>query len=144
MRYSVSPSRTLYSPEPVGSCAVAAGAVRTVPRAAGRGAGAAACCGAIGSVLIDGALGAGVGVACGAADTCGDVGAAACAGGATRDCGGSSSKVYSRTRRPEDQVSSRITSTNGSCTARSLCTRRYMRPSGRRATVTWVDGSTAL
>ena len=58
--------------------------------------------------------------------------------------GGSSSKVYSRTRRPLDQVISRMTSTNGSCTTRSLVRRRNVRPSARRETDTWVLCSTAL
>src|SRR5262245_762756 len=147
MRYSVSPSRTLYSSGPVGNAAAGAAGARlvcTAPReaGAGRGAGAAAVGGIGVGATVDG-VGAGA-AAGGAADTCGAAGAWACTGGATRDCGGSSSSVNSRTRRPDDHVSSRITSTNGSCTARSLVTRRYGLPSGRRAIVTCVEGSTAL
>ena len=145
MRYSVSPSLTLYSPSPLGALAGATGDARcTVPRAAGAaGRGAGAACGAAAAAPALGAVCAGVD-GCGAAEICGAAGACAITGGATRDCGGSSSSVYSRTSRPDDHVSSRITSTNGSCTARSLCTRRYGRPSGRRASVTVVDDSTAL
>ena len=50
--------------------------------------------------------------------------------GARAIVGGSTNRVYSRTSRPLAQVSSRITSTKGSCTARSLLRRRYGRPSG--------------
>ncbi len=55
-------------------------------------------------------------VAGGAAGAGSGAGAAASA----RFDGGSNSSVYSRTSLPLVQVSSRITSTNGSCTARSL------------------------
>ena len=135
-RYSVSPSRTLYSSMLPAGAALGAGAaarcIGAAGAAAGRGVGAGAAArggaggvtGAIGAAAIGGDAGAGVVVAPGAAEITGAAGAAACTGGATRDCGGSSSRVYSRTSRPDDQVSSRITSTNGSCTARSLVMRR--------------------
>ena len=68
---------------------------------------------------------------------------AAGAEGLDSNTGGSSISVYSRTRRPPDQVSSRMTSTKGSCTARSLLTRSTGRPS-RRASCTCVPVSTGL
>ena len=64
--------------------------------------------------------GAGLAVTTGAAVAATGAGAAALA----VLVGGSSSKVYSRTSRPVDQVISRITSTNGSCTGRSLVRRK--------------------
>src|SRR5688572_16759798 len=145
MRYSVSPSLTLYSPSPLGAPAGATGDGRcaVVVRGAGAGRAVGATCGGVGAAAVAPWLGPGA-VCCGAGEICGAAGACAIAGGATRDCGGSSNSVYSRTKRPEDQVSSRITSTNGSCTARSLVTRRYGRPSARRASVTLADGNTAL
>ena len=112
--------------------AAAAGAAGGAPAAgAARGAGRCGCGGRRGR-RRDGAgaaarrrpHGAGAGAMTGAA-----AGAAACA----RACaGGSNSSVYSRTRRPVAQLTSRITSTKGSSTARSLVTRSYGRPSARR------------
>ena len=58
--------------------------------------------------------------------------------------GGSNSKVYSRTRRPVAHETSRITSTKGSCTPRSLVRRTNWRPSGRRSSTALVLGSTGL
>src|SRR5512134_534787 len=126
MRYSVSPSLTLYSPSPLGAPAGATGDGRcTAARGAGAGRGVGGeACGTLGAAATAPWLGGVGAVGCGAAEICGAAGACAIAGGATRDCGGSSSNVYSRTKRPDDHVSSRITSTNGSCTARSLVTRR--------------------
>ncbi len=81
--------------------------------------------------------------AAGAAEITGATGAGAAAM-LRATVGGSSSNVYSRTRRPLDQLISRITSTKGSSTARSLVTRRKERPSVRRISCTVVPGSTAL
>ena len=91
-----------------------------------------------------------IGAAGGASATAGAVERAAAAGtaglgaGARAIVGGSNSSVYSRTRRPVAQEISRMTSTNGSCTPRSLVNRTNWRPSGRRCSVARVPGSTAL
>ena len=58
--------------------------------------------------------------------------------------GGSNSNVYSRTRRPVDHDNSRITSTKGSWTTRSLVRRRKGRPSGRLSSAACVVGNTLL
>jgi hypothetical protein len=93
---------------------------------------------------------AGAGAGTASLDACvPGAGAAATAGGAVMTgaglgrLGGSNSNVYSRTSRPLDQVSSRMTSTKGSCTARSLLTRSTVRPPCR-ATCTWAEVSTGL
>ena len=85
------------------------------------------------------------GIACAAGALAGATAAVTGAGGAARAVvGGSNSIVYSRTRRPVGQLSSRMTSMNGSCTPRSLVIFRNGRPSGRRRSSTWVPGKTAL
>ena len=74
-----------------------------------------------------GALGATAGASIGigvAADKAGAVVGAGAGAAARALDGGSNSKVYSRTNRPVGQLISRITSTNGSCTPRSLVKRR--------------------
>jgi hypothetical protein len=58
--------------------------------------------------------------------------------------GGSNSNVYSRTSRPVAQDTSRITSTNGSWTPRSLMSRTNRRPSERFSRLARVLGSTGL
>jgi hypothetical protein len=144
MRDSESPraTRTVSPPADAGA-ALAAGR-------AGCGAGAAA-------ARVDGARGAaamGAGTAAGAAGggasgtvlpgagvSTGAVSAGGVAAG--RDCGGSNSIVYSRTRRPLAQVASTIRSTKGSSTARSVVTRSTWRPL-RCTSCTLADGSAAL
>ena len=130
MRLSESPGRTRYC-EPSSAGAVAAGRGKALAVARGGGAG---------RVTGAGAAALGAGAAAGAAAITGAVAGA----GAAATLGGSNSIVYSRTRRPLDQLASTITSTKGSNTARVLVTRRKVRPSGRRTTCTWADGSTAL
>jgi hypothetical protein len=58
--------------------------------------------------------------------------------------GGSNSKVYSRTRRPVAHEISRMTSTNGSWTPRSLTRRTNRRPSARFSNDARVLGNTGL
>ena len=58
--------------------------------------------------------------------------------------GGSNSRVYSRTRRPVAHEISRMTSTKGSCTPRSLTRRTNRRPSARFSNDARVLGSTGL
>ncbi len=64
--------------------------------------------------------------------------------GARCAAGGSNSRVYSRTRRPVAQEISRMTSTKGSWTPRSLTRRTKRRPSGRFCSVARVVGRTGL
>ncbi len=81
----------------------------------------------------------------GAAEITGDVVVPGVGGAAARiEAGGSNSSVYSRTSRPVAQEISRITSTNGSWTPRSLTRRTNRRPSGRFSNETRVLGRTAL
>ena len=109
---SVSPGLTRYSSAPDGAGdGAAAGRLTRL----GAGAGAAA---------VRGARGAGATGADGAAAIAGAAAGGRRRAGARAMVGGSNSSVYSRTRRPVDQEISRITSTNGSCTARSLLSRR--------------------
>ena len=143
MALSESPRRTRYSSPDAWTVLAAAGAGTGAADLAGTGAGAVARgAGAVRGAAATGA-GAGARVAgAGAAEATGAVvgeGAAA-----TRVLGGSNSIVYSRTKRPDDQVASTITSTKGSSTARSLVTRRKGRPSARRSSVTFAPDSTAL
>ena len=142
-----SPRRTLYSSPDSAAC----GAAVTGRAAAGLGAagarmGAGADGRAIGALLAMGGGGGGDGDAEGDGKGAGVATAEVTGAGAaaTREAGGSNNIVYSRTRRPEAQVASRITSTKGSSTARSLDTRTKARPSGRRSTVTTAEGSTGL
>ena len=109
-------------------------------RGAGAGAAGLAARGACSAAGLGAVAVAGAGA--GAAEITGDAGAGAGVT-AVRVDGGSSSIVYSRTRRPLAQVNSRMTSTKGSCTTRSLDTRRYGRPSARLASVITVPGRTA-
>ncbi len=122
---SVSPRRTVTCPS-AGAGANAAGA---------------SCDGACGAAGL-GACGAAATGGAGAAGTAATAGGAG--GGAACSRGGSSSTVYWRTRRPVAQVSSSMTSTKGSWTARSPARRSTARPSGRRSSVTRVPGSTGL
>ena len=115
---SESPGLTLYSSAPVGA-ATSAGL------AAGRGSREAA-------ASARGVAGAGTGRPAEAArggtgaadDIVGAVVAAGAGAGARAVAGGSNSIVYSRTNRPVDQLTSRITSTKGSCTPRLLVSLR--------------------
>ncbi len=109
---SVSPRLTRYSSavslgvdrDGAVSLAIALGGAGARSATPGAGTGAAA----VGGKAVLGA---------GGAETIGEVVAAAggCAGGAlAKAVGGSSNKVYSRTKRPVDQDNSRMTSMNGS------------------------------
>ncbi len=137
MRLSESPGRTWYL-SPAAAAVAAAGAAGGAATALGAGAGASGRGAARRSGLGAGAATAGGGAAwatrgVGCIGAGGGTGAAEMAG-ATLGAGaaamlrgvpgGSSSIVYSRTRRPLAQFISRITSTKGSTTARSLVTRR--------------------
>ena len=144
---SVSPRRTSTSSVLVAACAGSDGRVAAGAAARGAGAGASAR-GAVGAgatgAAARGAAGSGraaAGAGPGAGETCADVAGAA---GWARVTGGSNNIVYSRTSRPEDQLSSRIMSINGSWTGRSLVTLSTWRPSARFCSETWVPGSTAL
>ena len=108
MPYSVSPRANLVSRSAVSRLAAACGA--------GAGAGAAGSAG--------GGLGAAAGVVVGAA-----IGAAAGLSPGASIAGGSSSTVYSRSKRPRGQFTSIRNETNGSLIASRECTRRTLRPS---------------
>ena len=113
IRESESPARTRYS---------SADAVADFLASATRGGNGAAATGfgiagflSAGRATIAGGSEAGPGLGdaiAGAAGAAGATGTGAAA--IARLLGGSNNKVYSRTRRPVDQVSSKITSTNGS------------------------------
>ena len=135
MRDKVSPERTRYSSTPgdAGFATTSDGAdvgllgagLRSAVLGAGAGAAAGAGEGSAaggGAAATEGAgAGAGAGAGGGGAVAIGAVEGA----GARATVGGSNSKVYSRTSRPVDQEISRITSTNGSCTGRSLVNLKY-------------------